>query len=571
MTDLELAIQNLRANTARYDKPERYYRGDHDLSFATEKFENAFGSLFREFALNLCPAIVDAVRDKLKITGFSLGPQAPLPASVVPDADNTTANNNSTLESRPTKTLLPFLPISPSPALPTSPSTIHAALDSIWFANRLDLTAEEIHLEALKLGDAYAIVWPDSNGGVTIYPQRAANCTVIYGDEIPGQMRFAAKYWRASGGRVRLNLLYPDRIEKYISRNKSDLSLPDLREFLPVGDRSGFVSDYLSGDRDAGESSTVPNPYGMIPLFHFSNTCEIGTFGKSELTQAIPIQNGLNKSVLDMLVAMEFSAFRQRWVTGIEVEYDPNTGEAIPPFKVGCDRLWTATNPQVNFGDFNTTDLDQFLKVKDSFRVDMASVTGTPLHYFLQNIRGFASGEALGRSEARFLAKVRDRQRAFGQTWAACLSFALHVAGLAPGILLRPQWEDPAPMAQREFLENLILKKKLGISTQQALQEAGYAPTDISQMLNSPESAPPATHMPKPARKQGRSQNSAESVPPAVAGGEVEPASVRSPHVSKGSSKPKRASNLPTPATNMPKPARKQGRSRASPIQNRPR
>src|SRR6478672_103157 len=72
MTDLELAIQNLRANAQRYDKPERYYRGDHDLSFATEKFENAFGSLFRQFALNLCPAIIDAVRDKLKIEGFSV-------------------------------------------------------------------------------------------------------------------------------------------------------------------------------------------------------------------------------------------------------------------------------------------------------------------------------------------------------------------------------------------------------------------------------------------------------------------------------------------------------------------
>jgi hypothetical protein len=559
MTDLELAIQNLRANAARYDKPERYYRGDHDLSFATEKFENAFGSLFREFALNLCPAIVDAVRDKLKITGFSIGPQASLPASVVPDADNTIANSNSTFDPRPTKT------VSPSPPLPASASALHAALDSIWFANRLDLTAEEIHLEALKLGDAYAIVWPDSSGGVTIYPQRARSCTVIYDDEIPGQMRFAAKYWRDRDCLVRLNLLYPDRIEKYISRNKSDLSLPDFREFLPVGDRTGFMSDYLSGDTDTGESSTVPNPYGMIPLFHFSNTCEIGTFGKSELQQAIPIQNGLNKSVLDMLVAMEFSAFRQRWVTGLEVEYDPTTGEAIPPFKVGCDRLWLASNPQVSFGDFNTTDLDQFLKVKDSFRVDIASVTGTPLHYFLQNIRGFASGEALGRSEARFLSKVRDRQRAFGQTWAACLSFALEVAGFAPGILLRPQWEDPAPMAQREFLENLILKKKLGISTQQALQEAGYAPTDISQML---EASSP--NMQKPARKQGRSQDSAESVPPAVAGWDFEPASVRGPHVSKGSFKQKRSSNVPTPATHMPKPARKQRRRRPS-IKSEPR
>jgi hypothetical protein len=515
MTDLELTIQNLRSNAQRYDKPERYYRGEHDLSFATEKFENAFGSLFREFALNLCPAIIDAVRDKLKIDGFSIGNTGGN-ATIGHTGGNATVRERADLSVPPTVVGGAVLSNSPlsSPRLGVSAvddldvpptSTVHTAIDSIWQQNRLDLATEEIHLEALKTGDAYAIVWPDAAGGVTIYPQRARFCTVIYDDEMPGVMRFAAKYWRDRDCYVRLNLFYPDRIEKYISRSKSELSLPDFREFLPVGNRTGLVGD-LSGDGGAGESYAVPNPFGTVPLFHFSNTCEIGTFGRSEIDQAIPIQNGLNKAVLDMLVAMEFSAFRQRWVTGLEVEYDPTTGEAIPPFKVGCDRLWLATNPQASFGDFNTTDLDQFLKVKDSFRVDMASVTGTPLHYFLQNVRGFASGEALGRAEARFLSKVRDRQKAFGIVWSALMSFALRVGGLGSEILLRPQWQDPAPMAEREFLENLVLKKKLGITTEQALIEAGYGPADVSKMLNSSESAPPAAA-------------SGLSVPLAVAGG----------------------------------------------------
>jgi hypothetical protein len=51
--------------------PSVTYNGDHDLAFATEKFANTFGSLFREFALNLCPAVCDAIGDKLKIEGFS--------------------------------------------------------------------------------------------------------------------------------------------------------------------------------------------------------------------------------------------------------------------------------------------------------------------------------------------------------------------------------------------------------------------------------------------------------------------------------------------------------------------
>src|SRR5438445_5003940 len=70
--DIEQALTNFRVSAGRYAKAERYYNGDHDLAFATEKFQNTFGTLFREFALNLCPVICDAVRDKLRVTGFSV-------------------------------------------------------------------------------------------------------------------------------------------------------------------------------------------------------------------------------------------------------------------------------------------------------------------------------------------------------------------------------------------------------------------------------------------------------------------------------------------------------------------
>jgi len=71
INDIDRALADLRLAAPRYAKSERYYDGDHDLAFATEKFVNTFGTLFREFALNLCPVVCDAVRDKLKVVGFS--------------------------------------------------------------------------------------------------------------------------------------------------------------------------------------------------------------------------------------------------------------------------------------------------------------------------------------------------------------------------------------------------------------------------------------------------------------------------------------------------------------------
>lgn len=423
---IEQAIYDLRSNAARYGKSERYYSGDHDLAFASEKFENAFGAMFREFALNLCPAVCDSLRDKLIIKRFGV--------------DGPADDLEGTAE----------------------------ALRRIWQLNRMATRSAKIHNEAVKNGDAYAVVWPDAQGKPAIYPHRGSSCAAGYDDENPDKIIWAAKHWKTRDKRTRLNLLFADRIERYISAKPTESVLPEAKSFVP----------YAGED---GGPPVIHNPYGVVPVFHFANNPGIGIFGRSELDPAIPIQDGLNKCVLDMLVAMEFSAFRQRWVTGIEVKYD-SAGQAIPPFKAGVDRIWVAGKEDTRFGEFGAADLEQFLKVKDSFRVDIASVTGTPLHYLLPYTDAFPSGEALRKAETRFVSKVRARQEAFGQTWANLMSLALQIAGRGQGIRLVTEWEDPAPYSARETLENIRIKKELGISTAQALLEAGYADGDIKAM-----------------------------------------------------------------------------------------
>ena len=456
---IEQAIDNFRRSAVRYAKTERYYRGDHDLAFATEKFENAFGTLFREFAMNLCPAICDAVKDKLRISGFGVNQ----------------TGGDATVRERASGEANGTLPDGRVSA--RNDGTLPSAIDHIWFRNRMQQRAGEIHKEALKNGDAYAIVWFDERGKVTIYPHRAGSVTVEYDEDSPGRIAWAAKYWRTADRHTRLNLFFPDRIERYVTKKEFDAAMPDATEFVPLVQSASFSS---SDKEERTEVRTLNNPFGIVPVFHFANNSDVGCFGQSELVPAIPIQDGLNKSILDMLVAMEFSAFRQRWASGIEIEYN-DAGDAIPPFKNGVDRLWLSSNPQTTFGEFNTTNLEQFLKVKDSFRVDMASVTGTPLHYFLQTTRSVASGESLKQNETRFLAKVRDRQTAFGQTWAELMSFALRLNG-SPDVDLITHWEDPAPMNQNDMLQNLLLKKRLGVSTEQALREAGYGGIDVKKM-----------------------------------------------------------------------------------------
>jgi len=452
--DIEQALTNIRARKAWYEKTTRYYDGDHDLAFATEKFQNTFGTLFREFALNLCPVICDAVRDKLRVTGFS-----------IEDGHRNAGSLPASERSEDTQA-----------------GSLRSDTRSIWQRNRMATRAGEIHKEALKNGDAYAIVWPNAAGEAVIYPNRAASITVAYDDDAPGRIVWAAKMWLTADKHTRLNLFYPDRIERYISRTQGEAPSLDAKDFALLSSGSGFrvSSSELKNAEPAtrnAEPFAIANPYGIVSVFHFANNADLGMAGRSELDAAIPVQDGLNKSVLDMLVAMEFSAYRQRWAAGIEIEYDAD-GKAVAPFTAGVDHLWITENPQAHFGDFEAAELEQFLRVKDSFRVDMASVTGTPLHYFLQTAGDFPSGESLKKAETRFLAKVRDRQESFGQVWADVMQFALRIEGRGD-VRLLTEWEDPAPVGERELLENILLKTQLGLSREQALVEAGYGVVDV--------------------------------------------------------------------------------------------
>jgi hypothetical protein len=269
---IKQAIDNFRRSAVRYAKTERYYRGDHDLAFATEKFENAFGQLFREFAMNLCPAICDAVKDKLRIEGFGVNGKS----------DAFTRSPADPLDSSG-----PEQDIHEKSFTPKGVTHTVRTIDHIWFRNRMPQRAGEIHKEALKNGDAYAIVWFDASGEVTIYPHRAANVTVHYGEDSPGQIQWAAKYWRTSDRRTRLNIFYPDRIERYVTKKEFDAAIPDPADFVPIAGNAGVPPASSAEHENAVKPQAalhaghvrsghiVANPFGVVPVFHFANNADL--------------------------------------------------------------------------------------------------------------------------------------------------------------------------------------------------------------------------------------------------------------------------------------------------------
>ena len=411
----------------QYARYEAYYAGDQDLSFATPKFEQAFGRLFQAFSYNRSASVVDAIADRLRITGFQA------------------ANEQGDAQ----------------------------AAQDLWDANRMDKREGEVNVESLAEGDAYVITWPHPDTGLpVIWPQDARCVRVLYDDEQPGLVILAAKLWRQDDDSLRLNLFFPDRLEKYITRNKWKGTYPQsaaaFERYQPEGDLAWpLVYDWFRPNQPS------------IPVHHFGNNARTGRYGRSELADVIPLQDALNKTLSDLIVASEFSAYRQKWATGVKPAKDPATGRAVPPWDVGADRILGAEAEGASFGTFDSSDLNQMIATCNMFDLAIARVSRVPVHY-LGLSSDFPSGESLKTAEAPFVKKVVDRQTAFGNVWEDAMTLALRMQGIDLTFQLEAVYESAEPRSEMEKATLFETWRRGGLSVPSSLRMIGESEHDIA-------------------------------------------------------------------------------------------
>lgn len=440
--DLAWALARIPHEAKAYEVRQNYLDGKHQLHFASDKFLTAFAGLFQAFALNLCPAIVNAVNDRLDVEAWEgVGAK---------DAED------------------------------------------LWAANRMPLLSVQVHDEALGLGDAYVIVWPDDDedgGGVRIFPQDPRACAVRYDEEDPTEIDMGAKLWCVMGmpdpdkedhtqGRCvwRCNLYYDDTVVKYTTTELAhDAKLPKASAWLPFQDEMG---------EEGGP--VIDNSWGVVPMFHFAPSAKVGHPGKSAIRDVIPIQDALNKTVSDMLVGSEFTALPQRWATGVEPddEEPAQTGSPEKPrFRPGVDRVWTLEANDARFGEFPAANLTGFIEIADFFKVSAAQVTGTPSHYMMLMGAEYPSGESQKTSEARLVKQCERHQTGFGFVWGDVLRCGLKMSGKSGGDDLLPIWDSAETRNDLAEAQTAVTKKGVGVTDQQNLKELGYTPEEIDEMM----------------------------------------------------------------------------------------
>lgn len=361
MTDLQRAFDALDGKARPYSRFWDYYDGDQPLKYSTERLREIFSGIDATFRQNWCAVVVDACLDRIELREWT-----------VSDDDEATD-----------------------------------ALNELYDQTELNLDDESIHTAALVCGESYVIAWKDpETEEVEAYYNDPRLVHVFYDPEHPRQKAYAAKWWVDGEDHRRMTLYYPDRLEYYVSTQKSS----------DVTNADGFVP---------ADPPTAANPYGVVPVFHFLKERRSIV---SELKNVLDLQDAVNKLFSDMMVAAEFGAFRQRYVI--------SSAESIGALRNAPNEIWDIPAAAVGegiqpttVGEFQETSLNGYLEAIGRLAATAAIVTRTPKHYLFEQ-GGDPSGEALIAMESPLTSKATRYIERFTPRWRELAAFLLLLKGI---------------------------------------------------------------------------------------------------------------------------------------------
>lgn len=485
LRDLERLSRRLDGRARSLELLDRYYRGDQPLAYASAKFREAFGHLFGGFSDNFMALVVEAEAERLNVEGFRIGTGGRRDDDEEPATDDVDARQDPDATDA-------------SPGAPGDGSaepdededeTVRADEDArrIWQANELDAESSIAHTEMLVKGDAYTLVWPDPDRPDTprITIEDALEMITEADPQNRRTVRAALKRWIDPDGHYAATLYYDDRLEKYRSaRPVARISATDGAWELRAA-RSQKIT-WLRREVE-GEAWPLPNPIGKVPVTRMPNRPRLDGTSRSEIADLVPLQDAINKTCADALVAAEYAAFRQRWATGIEIPEDPETGKPVEPFEAAVNRVWYAEDPGTKFGEFEATDLRPYVALLEMWIQHAATRSRTPAHYLLGQAGTFPSGESLKATEVGLVSKARAAMRHAGEAWEQTLRLAF-LAIDANDRRGQEQdsetiWTDPENRTEAEHIDAVLKMKGLDLPPEFLWQRAGLTQNEIARVL----------------------------------------------------------------------------------------
>jgi len=243
--------------------------------------------------------------------------------------------------------------------------------------NRFDAMQSDVHEAALRDMDAYVLVdWDKEANAVRLTPQPAYNgvdgVLALYTEH--GVLGAAIKIWTTTteriGDTVRINVYYPDRIEKFISTGGIA-----LERYVVEGE--AWPAPWVGKDG---------KPIG-VAIVHLPNRGAIfSNYGYSEIENAIPPQDVLNRTVYSMVMTAENTAFPIRVAVGDSPTAGLTPGMWIKVYAQGKDGKVASPDAEqiawfnaIRYETMKQGEIAPFIEQAKFIKNEMYDITNTPV------------------------------------------------------------------------------------------------------------------------------------------------------------------------------------------------
>lgn len=320
------------------------------------------------------------------------------------------------------------------------------------------------HTDALALGRSYMVVGDgDSAGDPPVVTVESALQMIDIRDPRTRKVKSAGKFWTEPTGGAQDQLW-------------AALWTPE-RDVVYRRESSGWVQDW----QDVHERGSV----SVVPLVCKPRT--LNKQGRSIFQSLLPISDGLNKTLTDMMTSMEFHAIPRRWATGLsEQDFKDDNGKDVSVFKLMADQVWAVSSSEAKFGQFSEADLKNFHDSAKLLIKMIGMLCALPGQATAFDTVNPPSDAAMRSAEADFVKREERLQSSFGGSHQDVQRHVIErITGrkLPEARLMETVWRDAATPTIAQKADAVVKKfQSRIIPLEQARIDLGYSPEQRRQM-----------------------------------------------------------------------------------------
>ena len=331
-----------------------------------------------------------------------------------------------------------------------------------WQRNKFDARQTGIHRAALQYGVAYVTVLPSMDPMISGPPEAAylrgvspRQMTAVYGERMEWDPRKGGPVdddWPIMAMEMRglAIRLYDEEKVHFVGVKTVPISALGWKD--PSYLRAANF-EYIES-RDHG--------IGVCPVIRYQDRILLeGEEQYGIVEPLLSIQDRIDETTFEMLVAQYYAAFKQRYVMGW---IPKDQSEAM---RQAASDTWFFKDPQVKVGQFDETDLTRYIESKGSAVRDLAAIGQIPAQNL--GIEGIAniSEATLAGLEAGKDRKSGEIETSLGESHEQMLRTCAHITGdetSAQDFASEVKWRDSTARSFAQTVDGLVkLGQGLGI------------------------------------------------------------------------------------------------------------